>query len=275
MLDQTTVSQGLAELGLDGSSTVLVHASLRSFGHVAGGAATVCRALAATCGTVMMLAGSGDLTRVPAPPGLIRPHNAYFTADSWPEFDEIVASRVPFAADLPVDKWLGTIAETMRCTVAHERGAHPLLSFLATGTHARRLVAAQRVEWPLGPIEELAALGGDVLLLGVGHTSNTTIHLAEQRLGRARFYRYAIGAPGVWQELPNIPGDSHRFEEIEPHLRAATAETRIGSCHARRIPATEVLRAADRLIRADPGAMLCDDPDCRCTAALQQRLAAL
>jgi hypothetical protein len=40
-------------------------------------------------------------------------------------------------------------------------------------------------------------LGGDVQLLGVGHTSNATIHLAEQRLGRANFYRYAVAMPGV------------------------------------------------------------------------------
>jgi aminoglycoside 3-N-acetyltransferase len=157
----------------------------------------------------------------------------------------------------------------------HERGGHPLLSFLAVGVHARRLVAAQRLDWPLGPIEELANLDGHVLLLGVGHTSNTTIHLAEQRLGRSRFYRYAKAAPGVWMELPNIPGDSDAFDEIEPALAPVTTETRIGDCRAGLIAVRDVLACATRLIESDPAALLCDKPDCRCGAALQQRLISL
>ncbi|WP_115850313.1 hypothetical protein [Thermasporomyces composti] len=54
-----------------------MHASPRSFGHVDGGAEAVCRALVRTCGTVMMLAGSDDVTRLPAPLSLVRAHNAH------------------------------------------------------------------------------------------------------------------------------------------------------------------------------------------------------
>lgn len=155
-------------------------------------------------------------------------------------------------------------------------GVHTRCSpFLAVGTHARQLIAAQRLEWPLGPIEVLAELGGHVLLLGVGHTSNTTIHLAEQQLGRSRFYRYAKVAPGAWMELPNVSGESHRFDEIEPELRPATTEVRIGDCRARLVAVKDVLTCACKLIVADPAALLCSDQDCRCRAALQQRLAVL
>nr|WP_092890830.1 AAC(3) family N-acetyltransferase [Actinopolymorpha cephalotaxi] len=269
------VAEGLRNLGLNESSSVIVHASLRSFGHVDGGADAVCRALVGTCGTVMMLAGSGDLTRVPAPPGLVRPNNAYYTAESWESFDAALAGAVPFSPDLPVDRWLGRIAESLRRSFPHERGVHPFLSFLAVGTHAGRLIAAQRVDRPLGPIEELADLGGHVLLLGVGHTSNTTIHLAEQRLGRSLFHRYAKAAPGVWMELPNIPGDSDSFDEIEPELAPFTAQTLIGRCRARLVAVQDVLACATRLIRADPAALLCEKEDCRCSAALRQRLITL
>ena len=123
----------------------------------------------------------------------------------------------------------------------------------------------------LGPIEELEALDGDVLLLGVTHTSNTTIHLAEQRLGRARFHRYALTAPHVWSELPNCGGESHRFDDLEPALRPATSEVMIGRCRARRIPVRTVLAATEAAIHADPAALLCPDQTCRCGAALQQR----
>jgi aminoglycoside 3-N-acetyltransferase len=270
------IVQGLRALGLDESRSVLVHASLRSFGRVDGGAETVCRALVEVCGTVMMVAGSWELTGLPAPPGLVRPRNAYYQADSWETFDEALSEAATFTPDLPVDRWLGRIAETMRLRLPHRRGDHPLFSFLAVGTRAGRLIEAQRLDWPLGPIDALAELDGDVVLLGVDHTANTAIHLAEQRLGRSRFYRYAKAAPGVWMELPNISGESHHFDEIEPELRPATTEVQIGACRARRIPVRDVLAGTERLILANPAALLCDDQDCaRCAAALQQRLAIL
>jgi aminoglycoside 3-N-acetyltransferase len=275
VVTEDEIAEGLGRLGLDSTSSVLVHASLRSFGQVAGGAEAVCRALVGTCGTVMMISGTWDLTGVPAPPCLVRPHNAYYNADNWAAFDDALASAVPFASDLPVDRWLGRVSETLRVSFPHERSTHPLFSFLAVGTHARRLIEAQRLDWPLGPIDALAELGGHVLLLGVDHTSNTTIHLAEQHLGRSRFYRYAKMAPGAWAELPNVSGESHRFDEIEPELRPVTTEVRIGDCRARLIGVDDVLTCATRLIVNDPAALLCNDANCRCGAAFQQRLATL
>lgn len=267
------IRDGLRRLGLDQSSAVIVHASLKSFGYVEGGAEAVCRALVDACGTVLIAAGSWDSCVVPAPPGLVRPRNSYYNADSWDDFDAALDRAVPYTPDLPVSDWLGTIAETLRTSFPHERGPHPLFSYLAVGTHARRLVGAQRLDWPLGPIDELAALDGDVLLLGTGHSSNTTIHLAEQRLGRGRFFRYAKTAPGVWAELPNVSGESHRFDEIEPELRSYTVETVIGECRARRVKVNDVLAVTERMIGEDPAALLCtDDPDCRCAGALQQLL---
>lgn len=118
-------------------------------------------------------------------------------------------------------------------------------------------------------------MNGMVLLLGTDHTSDTMIHLAEQRLGRSLFFRYAKVGPGCWAEFPNIPGESHRVSELEPLLAPATREARIGGCRARLIAARDVLRIADRVIRDDPGALLCDAPGCRCEAALQQRLRAM
>jgi aminoglycoside 3-N-acetyltransferase len=273
VVTEAAIADGLRRLGLGPDSQVLVHSSLSSFGRVDGGAEAVCRALTETCGTVMMISGTWDLTGIPAPPGLVRPHNAYYNAETWDAFDEAVRTAVPFTPDLPVDRWLGRISETLRMTSPTERSTHPLFSFQATGTHARRLTDAQRLDWPLGPIETLAELGGHVLLLGVGHTSNTTIHLAEQHLGRSLFYRYAKAGPGAWMELANVSGESHRFDEIEPLLRPFTTEVQIGNCRARLIPVEDILTTTKALIEADPAALLCDDRTCRCWAALQQRLA--
>ncbi|TDW66323.1 AAC(3) family N-acetyltransferase [Kribbella pratensis] len=259
---------GLQQLGLDRTSEVIVHSSLSSFGYVDGGAEAVCAALTEVCGTVLMPGGTWDLTGIPAPPGLVRPDNAYWNAADWSEFDQKLSEATSFRSDLPVDRWLGRVPEVFRRTCSPLRTSHPLFAYQAAGPAAERLLEAQRPDWPLGPIE---ALDGDVLLLGVTHTSNTTIHLAEQQLGRSLFYRYAKNADGLWIELPNIPGESHHFDDIEPVLRPATKEIRIGQARVRRIPKDAVLAATRQLIQADPAALLCtDNPECRCAAALQQ-----
>lgn len=273
MVTKGEIVDGLRALGLTHESAVLVHASLRSFGRVDGGADAVCDALTEVCGTVLVPSGTWDLTGVPAPPNLIRPNNAVHTAEDWQGFDEALAKAVPFSPDLPIDRGFGIVPETLRRNHPHVRSTQPLFGFLATGEHADQLITDVRDDWSLGPIAALAELDGDVLLLGVDHTVNTTIHLAEQRLGRSRFFRYAKVGEGIWAELPNIPGESHRFDEIEPELKPVTAETRIGDCRARRIRVADVLATTERLITADPKALLCDDdPACRCAAALQQRL---
>jgi aminoglycoside 3-N-acetyltransferase len=272
MLTESEISAGLKDLGLNSATTAIVHSSLRSFGQVQGGAAAVCWALVSTGATLLFPAGSWDMTGVPAPPGLVRPNNAALNAASWEEFDEALRKAVPFRDDLPIDKELGIIPETMRRSFPHIRSRHPIMSYLAVGERAEALVAAQTLDQPLAPLEVLAGLDGNVLQLGVTHTSSTAIHLAEQQMGRSCFYRYAKADEGVWMELPNIPGESHRFDEIEPYLQTATRERLIGSCRARCIPVSAVLAEVKRLIQTDPGVLLCDDPDCRCAAARQQRI---
>ncbi|QBD75242.1 AAC(3) family N-acetyltransferase [Ktedonosporobacter rubrisoli] len=275
MVTESDIIHGLRALGLNTSSRVIVHSSLSSFGHVEGGARAVCQALLSTGATLLLPAASGKMTGIPAPPGLLRPWNAVIAASTWPEFDEAVSRAVPFSKQLPIDKELGNIPETIRRFFPHLRSHHPLMSYLALGPYAQHLIDAQRLDWPLGPLEALAEQHGSVLLLGVSHTVNTAIHLSEQHLGRSRFYRYAKMADQIWMELPNIPGDSHRFDSIEPALRPATREVMIGPCRARLIPIQEVLAAAEQLILANPAALLCDNPNCRCFAALHQRLEVL
>lgn len=54
MLSEAEIAAGLRTVGLSTTSVVMVHASLSSFGPVEGGALTVCRALLAVRGTILM-----------------------------------------------------------------------------------------------------------------------------------------------------------------------------------------------------------------------------
>jgi len=95
MVTAYDITQGLKALGIQKSSVVIVHASLRSFGSVEGGAQAVCHAMLSICGTILLPAGSWDLTGIPAPPGLLRPHNAAANAETWQVFDAAVSRAVP------------------------------------------------------------------------------------------------------------------------------------------------------------------------------------
>lgn len=143
---QREIGRGLRALGLDKSSSVIVHSSLSSFGWVEGGALAVCEALVSVCGTVMVPAGAWDGTGVPAPPGLVRPDNAAHVTAKWREFDDAVARVAPYSPDLLIDHELGRIPETMRRHFPHRRDAHLLMSYLAVGEHAGRLIEAQRLD---------------------------------------------------------------------------------------------------------------------------------
>jgi aminoglycoside 3-N-acetyltransferase len=266
---------GLERFGLPADAVVMVHSSLKSFGYVVGGARSVVDALRQVCGTVVMLAGSWDLTSLPAPPGLVRANNAYWNAASWAEFDKAVANATPFRPNLPVDRWVGRIPQALVHDFPSLRGPHPLLSFAAIGAQEDDVIRTQTLVDPLGPLRAVLELDGYVLQLGVTHTTNTMMHLAEQSLGRSRFYRYGRSADGLWVELPNVGGESHEFDRIAPELDPFTQVVGIGSCIARLLRAADVIEATERAIRTDPRALLCGDEACRCGAAYQQRLAYL
>ena len=87
-----------------------------------------------------------------------------------------------FYNDMPADKLMGVIAETLRQHRQTRRSGHPILSFC--GVNADDIIEAQTLNAPLSPIASLADNGGWVLLLGVNHRSNTSIHMGERLAGR-------------------------------------------------------------------------------------------
>lgn len=267
--------EGLRALGLDRSSNVVVHSSLSSFGRVEGGAQVVCQALTSVCGTVVVPAFTFDASGVSwAPPGHERPHNAFPNAESWDAFDAEVRRATPWRVDTPVDADIGAIPEAFRQMPKVTRSRHPLCSWVAAGEVSEQLLASQTLASPLAPLEALANRDGDVLLLGVGHWANTTIHLAEQRCGRSRFWRFGAIDEGVWVELPNTPGDSSAFGQADELIEPVSA-IKIGSCEARRYSMREVCAVVESAIANDPAALLdLDRPaDERTEAAYRQRLA--
>jgi aminoglycoside 3-N-acetyltransferase len=259
------IQKGLRELGLTSSSRVIAHASLSAFGLVRGGAETVVGALTSFCPLVVMPAFTYQCTVWP----LVGPPD---NAATYGGHEEENANAEIFRADLPVHPSLGIVAETLRQMRGAIRSTHPLASFVAVGAEAEAVLASQSLVEPLGPIAYLEEAKGDVLLLGVNHTANTSIHYAEARAGRKRFTRWALTRQSI-VECPAVSGCSEGFEAIAEHIQAFTRSTQIGAARVQRIPLVELLHTAEELIRSDPAALLCNRPDCERCNAIRMSLA--
>jgi aminoglycoside 3-N-acetyltransferase len=225
---------------------VIAHASLAAFGEVQGGAETLLGALLAAAGRLMMPAFTYKTMLTPqvGPPDNGITYGADQDANLMAEF---------FHPGMPVDRTIGAVAEALRRHPRARRSSHPIQSFC--GVNVDEVLRAQTIQDPLAPFGALAEQDGVVLLLGVNHTVNTSIHYAEKLAGRARFVRWALTPQGV-VECPGFPGSSEGFEQIAPHLESVTRSVMLGSARVQAVPLQAVIETAVRLIRADPLALL-------------------
>ncbi|MEK7326710.1 MAG: AAC(3) family N-acetyltransferase [Chloroflexota bacterium] len=249
--------RGLREAGLTRHGRVIVHSSLSAFGQVAGGAATVVGALSAACRTVAVPAFTYQTLVMPQVGPELNGTDYGTDGNYAPEF---------WRPDLPAHAEMGVIPNTLLRHWAARRSSHPVLSFAAVGPDADELLAGQTLDDPFAPLAWLAEHGGDVLLLGVTHRVNTTIHLAERRAGRRQFVRWAL-TPQKIVELV-WPNDSSGFDAVAEAINPFVVRGQIGLASVQRIPAARLVEVAESLIRKDPAALFCHNPDCeRCRDA--------
>lgn len=169
-----------------------------------------------------------------------------------------------FHRDMPADPLMGVVPETLRRTPGAVRSLHPILSFAGLG--AERIINTQSMAKPLAPIRALAEDQGWVLLLGVPHTVNTSIHFGERLAGRRQFIRWALADDQI-VECPGFPGCSAGFDDIEIDLAGMVKQTHIGNAKVQAVPLIEMIEKVVRLIRQDPSSLLCRRQDCaRCNA---------
>lgn len=265
MIGIRDITRGLQSLGLTRDSAVIVHASLSSLGQVPGGAPTLLAALLATCGTIVMPAFTYQCMVWP----LVGPPDNGVTYGR-PEHEQDNRNAFFFHPGLPVHRNIGVVAESLRQQPVALRSSHPVLSFVAAGKQAQEALAGQTLDNPFAPIEWLQHHDGDVLLIGVGHNRNASIHFAEKLAGRKQFVRWAIMHDGDSVDvravrLPNFPGCSDGFDAIGPEVAQATRQITIGSAAVQRIPLGILIPTAAGWISDESDALLCARSDCeRC-----------
>jgi aminoglycoside 3-N-acetyltransferase len=171
---------------------------------------------------------------------------------------------LPFRRDLPADEEMGILAETLRRHAAAKRSFHPILSF--AGVNADFALERQTIYDPLAPIGALAQKNGWVLLIGVDHTVNTSIHYAEKLAGRKQFIRWALARRRIIQ-CPGFPGDSSGFNEIAQYLGNDVETVTIGEARVQAVQLNNLIDRVKILIKANSCALLCERSNCpRCNA---------
>lgn len=249
-IDRPTLVAQLAALGVRRCAVLLVHTAFRAVRPVEGGPDGLIDALRQALGP------DGTLVMPTMTDGA-----AVFDPRRTPTLD------------------MGITAETFWRRPGVRRSTHPGASFAAEGPHAEAICRPQPLAPPHGPdspVGRVAELGGDILLIGVGHDANTTLHLAEVIAG----VPYQVSHPCVVEvdgapRTVMIPETDHccaGFARVDAPLRASGAQREgpVGHAPARLVPAAAVLSAAAALLAADPLAFLCP-PGADCAECARAR----
>lgn len=255
------IREGVRALGLSGV-VLCIHASLRSFGWVDGGATTVIEGLLAEGCTVMVPTFSSCYEILPPPEPAMRPLRNGIDYDAVePRAGQTAPIYTPESGE--IDRYLGVIPRTVLSMLGRVRGDHPLDSFTAVGPLAADLVGSQRPDDVYAPFVELTRLDGFVLQMGVGLDTMTLIHLAEERAGRTLMRRWALGRDGRPLMVPVGASCSDGFVQLEPVLGPLARAMTVGRSRWRAFPAREALEVAAGAIRVDPMVTHCGRPGCR------------
>ena len=150
------------------------------------------------------------------------------------------------------------------------------LAFAAMGPFAERILAPHPVDIPHGldsPVGRVYDLDGQVLLLGVDHTSNTTIHLCENMAGvRYRREKYLTvlkdGKPTRF-EYREIDHCCEKFSLVDGWLdeRGLQRRGKVGYADARLIRSKDIVDVVTKRLKRNETTVLhpkgvdeeCDD----------------
>jgi len=248
--DAGALARSLTALGVREGGVLLVHTSFRSLGPVDGGPEALIAALRSALGP------EGTLVMPTMTDGA-----TVFDPRTTPTHE------------------MGITAERFWRQPCVLRSTHPGGSFAAHGPLASRICAPQPLSPPHGldsPVGRVMELGGQILLLGVTHSENTSLHLAESLAP----VPYSVSHPTVVEldgevRTVHIAETDHccrGFRKLDAWLREAglQQEGQVGSAHARLMDARSVVEVALARLRRDPLLFLCP-VDAGCEACDEAR----
>lgn len=261
-IDQSRIVAALRDMGVVPGDSVLVHSSFRSLGKVDGGPDAVIDAL---------LSAVGEAGNV------MMPTFNYSFPLPQPHYDPaLTAGRT------------GALTEIFRKRPGAIRSLHPTHSVAAIGPRAEEWTRDHLSGRAMGvgsPIDRIAKAGGKVLLIGVGHTSNSTIHVAEEYAGVPKVSRYDV-LPLVKVKTPDGTIIEHQLDsstscsgafgaaESAIRSRGAITDGRLESCLMQIMPGQAIIDAVTDLLQRELDALLCNYIHCKPCQATRAKVRA-
>jgi aminoglycoside 3-N-acetyltransferase len=226
-----------------------MHSSLSEIGWTVGGPVSVIQALMeilTSNGTLVMptfTSDNSDPTKWKNPP----------VPERW---WNIIKNEMPaYQPEISPTREMGSITETFRKWPNVLRSAHPSLSFAAWGKYAEIIIADHELTSGLGedsPLARIYDLDGKILLLGVNHYNNTSLHLAEYR-SKFASKKYVKNGSAMflknersWVEYEDLDHNSDDFEQLGIDFEAEIKYTpgKVGIGEARLISQQDIVNFA-------------------------------
>lgn len=274
MWTEERLAGDLRELGLREGASVLVHLSMDAIGPIEGGEETLLRAFRSVLGeTGTLLVPTFSYTSVD-------PADWETPPAASEDLERMRGLIEPFdLQETPADpEKTSLFSETVRRQPDALRSDHPLVSFSAIGANAEFLTRHVPFHYPLGsesPLARLHQLDGLVLLIGVKHRDNSSLHMAEvwaevPYVHRARSLK---SGPGAWSVMKGSPECSEGFDRIESLLHQSRILRRgyVGNAPTQVMRQRAMVSMGVAMLQGDATSLLCSRPDCRwCTLARKQ-----
>src|SRR6185503_2694845 len=238
MYSRRELAADFRALGVRSGDTIMLHASVRAVGRIAGGPDQIHLALKDALtpdGTLMMYAscpehydeiGHGNLT----------PEEERELLEKLPPFD---------AATARSQRDNGALVELLRTWPESIVNAH-VARFVVWGRQAQYLVSQQPWSYAFGrgsALDRFAALDGRILLLGSDHDTVTFLHYAEHIVDipgkRVATYKVPVEEHGarVWREMEEFDtADAGAHPNWPPRFFARVVDSYLaqsGNCGAR------------------------------------------
>ncbi|MBF8437950.1 AAC(3) family N-acetyltransferase [Halanaerobiaceae bacterium Z-7014] len=226
--------------GLRSGEKIIVHSSLSSLGWVCGGPITLIQAfmdIVTEKGNIVMPAHSEDYTE---PSYWKNPP----VDEAW--WDTIRKEMPAYQPEITPCGSIGVVPETFRKFPGVKRSSHPAVSFTAWGQDSNYIISNHSLENSLGqnsPLGKIYDLKGKILLIGVNHDRNTSLHLAEHKANFQK-EKELQGSPiirdqkRVWVEYEDLKYDDSDFIDVGEAFENKNnyQEFNIGHTTARLLP---------------------------------------
>ena len=223
MYSRQELANGFRDLGITPGDTIMVHASVRAVGEVAGGPDQIHLALEDALGpegTLMMYAS--------CPAYYDEVGRGHLSASREREVIEKLPAFDPFTARADRDN--GALVELLRTYPGSSVNAH-VARFVVRGRHASHLISTQPWNYAFGhdsALERFVRLDGKILLIGCDHDTVTFLHYVEHiaRIPGKRVARFKVpvdeNGRRVWRDMEEFDTSDEGAHANWPHRFFAT-----------------------------------------------------